>query len=76
VTELEELLDDGEKPTIGAVIERLDKCVENMSQLIETRRITPCIHAKNLVFGLEQSRTMLRQVYQGMADIFENTHKQ
>ena len=36
----------------------------------ETRQVTPCIHTKNLVFGLEQARTMLRQVYKQMHEVF------
>jgi hypothetical protein len=77
MTELEELIQDDEQPTVAGTIELLDKCVEDLGRLIETRRIVPCIHAKNLVYGLEQSRTMLRQVYQGMDAIFdpENTRE-
>ena len=77
MTELEELIHDNEQPTVARTIELLDKCVADLGRLIQARKIIPCIHAKNLIFGLEHSRTMLRQVYQEMDAIFhpENTHK-
>jgi hypothetical protein len=64
MTELEELLQDPEPASIGRVIVLLDKCCEDLGKLMEARQIAPTIHAKNLVFGLGQSRMMLRQVYQ------------
>ena len=78
MTELEAHIQDHEQPTVARTIALLDKCVEDLRRLIEAGKIIPCIHAKNLVFGLEHSRTMLKEVYQGLDAIFhpENIHKE
>jgi hypothetical protein len=70
MTELEELLQDPEPATIVRVIELLDKCVVDLGKLMEARQIVPTIHTKNLMFGLEHSRRMLRQIYQDLNAIY------
>jgi hypothetical protein len=68
--QLEELLQDPEPASIGRVIELLDKCCADLGKVMEARQIVPSIHTKNLVYGLGQSRTMLRQVYQDLQAIY------
>jgi hypothetical protein len=72
VTEVEKLIQEvnDEPATIAGTIALLDKCCEDLGRLMEARAIRPCLHAKNLVFGLEQARTMLRQVYKQMNAVF------
>jgi len=70
MTELEELLQDDEPATIEGTYALLDKCCADLSKLMEVRGIRPCIHAKNLFFGLHQSRAMLWKVYHHMNAIF------
>jgi hypothetical protein len=72
MTDIEELIQEvnDEPATIAGTIVLLDKCCADLGRLMEARAITPCIHTKNLVFGLEHSRTMLRQVYQQVDAVF------
>ena len=69
MTEVEKLIQEvhSEPATIGGAILLLDKCCADLGRLMETRQ-SPCIHAKNLVFGLGHARDTLRQVHAGNAN--------
>jgi hypothetical protein len=71
VTELEELLQDDEPATLPRTIALLDKCCEDLGRLMEAGGLKPCIHAKNLVYGIEHARTMLREIQQKIIAIYE-----
>jgi hypothetical protein len=70
MSELEELIEEINEPaTIAGTIALLDKCCADLGRLMEARAIKPCLHAKNLVFGLGHARDTLRQVHQEMQTI-------
>jgi len=71
VTEVEKLIQEvhSEPATLGDVALLLDKCCADLGRLMEARAILPCIHAKNLVFGLGHARDTLKQVHQEIQTI-------
>jgi hypothetical protein len=71
VTEVEQLIQEvnDESATIAGTIALLDKCCADLGRLMEARALKPCLHAKNLVFGLAHARDALRQVHQQMQTI-------
>ena len=64
MTEVEKLIQEvnDEPATLGDVALLLDKCCADLGRLMEARAILPCIHTKNLVFGLGHARDSLREV--------------
>jgi hypothetical protein len=71
VTEVDKLIQEihSEPATIAGTIALLDKCCADLGRLMEARAIKPCLHAKNLVFGLAHAGDAPRQVHQEMQTI-------
>ena len=74
MSDLEELIQDDEPPTVAGVIQLLDACSEDLGRLMLTGELRQSYPLRSLVYRLEQARTIARRVYDNMNTIFNSTN--